>query len=483
MGRRYVTAMAKTVGAGLLGLTLAACQTTSTTQTATPPVQNNLPAAEISDPGTLQFKINPSGVGAYYGWQMQITKAARNKGFKPFTTEQLSAGQTKEYTLWPDSYTVMVYHLGDLKYNGQIEIHPGETTVVYADYGLLSDNIDISRHIDPFRAHPELDTTAWRVPISTTYEPETLFAERGFRAEYTGPQNNGERVGGGTVDITRNGLPFAEILNAEITDEKITGDITYADGRDVDGDYQNADRQLTPGSTTKWPDGTVFTGTYTLFDPRDGELKMADGTVWQGPVRERKPFGQGRLTRWEGDWMDLPDGSAFPGQTGEFVCGGETVAVGECYYYGGKKLSGPEELAALMARDRQIAAKAAAQKATQEATNQSPHQPTATQSGCQLASGTFRDTTGNSTLTLNTPGQGRGNFVSYTFGGAEKYRFEIDFSYSTTADSIAVTYDGAGTYSNAATGQILQQTSIPSGTVSCRFNDGLLVFDGVEYRK
>ncbi|MEQ8393126.1 MAG: hypothetical protein RIB30_19245 [Thalassospira sp.] len=482
MDRRYLTVMAKTVGATLLGLTLTACQTTGTPQTASPPAQNNLPAAEISDPGILQFKINPSGVGAYYGWQMQITKAARNKGFKPFTTEQLSAGQTKEYTLWPDSYTVTVYRLGDLKYNGQIEIHPGETTVVYADYGLLSDNIVISRQIDPFRAHPELDTTAWRAPISTTYEPETLFAEREFRAEYTGPQNNGERVGEGTVDITRNGLPFAEILNAEITDEKITGDITYADGREVDGDYQNAGHQLTPGSTTKWPDGTVFTGSYTLFEPQDGELKMADGTIWQGPVRERKPFGQGRLTRWEGDWMDLPDGSVFPGQTGAFVCGGEMVAVGECYYYGGKKLSGPEELATLMERDRQIAAKAAAGKAAQEAATQSPRQPETGQAGCRNASGTFNDNTGNSTLRLDSPGQGSGNFISYTYGGAARYRFEIGFTFTTTPDSISVTY-GNGVYSDAASGKVLQRMSAPSGTVPCRYDGTVLVFDGVEYRR
>jgi hypothetical protein len=180
--------------------------------------------------------------------------------------------------------------------------------------------------------------------------------------------------------------------------------------------------------------------------------------------------------------MELPEGSAFPSQTGQFVCGGETVAAGDCYYYGGKKLSGPDELATLMERDRQLAAKAAAEEAARKAASETTQPQATAQSGCRNASGTFRDNTGNSTLKLDSPGQGNGNFVSYTYGSAQKFRFEIGFTYVTTADSISVTY-GNGTYSDAATGQVLQRMSAPSGTVSCRFDGNLLVMDGVEYRQ
>lgn len=466
--------MIRIMTVGILGISLAACQTVNTAPAPSPVAsQTPLAPASISDPGSIAFRINPSGNGAYYGWQMQIVKAARNKGFKPFTTEQLSAGQMKEYTLWPDSYQVRVYRLGELKSESQVDVFPGEVTVVYADYGLFSEDVKISREPDPARIDPNIDTTIWRIPISTTYGPETLFTDDGYQAEYTGPQNNGNPVGTGTVEITRNGQPFAEIDNADITGEKITGDIEYADDRVVDGEYLNNSRQIEPGSTTKWPDGTIFTGTYRVFDPLEGELRMADGNVWKGPVRERRPAGQGRLTWWEGGWMELPEGSAFPNQTGEFVCGGETVPAGECYYYGGKKLSGSDELATLMERDRQLAAKAAAETTQPQ---------TAAQNGCRNASGTFRDNTGNSTLELDSPGQGNGNFVTYTYGSAQKYRFEIGFTYVTTPDSISVTY-GNGTYSDAATGQVLQRMSVPSGTVPCRFDGNLLVMDGVEYRQ
>ena len=477
--------MIRTMTVGILAIGLAACQTVTPSPSAPAPSpvpsQTPLAPANVSDPGSIAFRINPSGNGAYYGWQMQIVKAARNKGFKPFTTEQLSAGQMKEYTLWPDSYQVRVYRLGELKSESWVDVLPGEVTVVYADYGLFSEDVKISREPDPARIDPNIDTTIWRIPISTTYGPETLFTDDGYQAEYTGPQNNGNPVGTGTVEITRNGQPFAEIDNADITGDKITGDIEYADGRVVDGDYLNDSRQIEPGSTTKWPDGTSFTGTYRVFDPLEGELRMADGNVWQGPVRERKPSGQGRLTWWEGGWMELPEGLAFPNQTGEFVCGGETVPTGECYYYGGKKLSGPDELAALIERDRQLSAKAA-EAAAQKAATEATQQQVAAQGGCRNASGTFRDNTGNSTLQLDSPGQGSGNFVSYTYGSAQKYRFEIGFTYVTTPDSISVTY-GNGTYSDAATGQVLQRMSVPSGTVPCRFDGNLLVMDGVEYRQ
>lgn len=475
--------MIRIMTVGILGISLSACQTVNTAPAPSPvPSQPPLAPASISDPGSIAFRINPSGNGAYYGWQMQIVKAARNKGFKPFTTEQLSTGQMKEYTLWPDSYQVRVYRLGELKSESWVDVLPGEVTVVYADYGLFSEDVKISREPDPARIDPNIDTTIWRIPITTTYGPETLFTDDGYQAEYTGPQNNGNPVGTGTVEITRNGQPFAEIDNADITGDKITGDIEYADGREVDGEYLSDSRQIEPGSTTKWPDGTSFTGTYRVFEPLDGELRMADGNVWQGPVRERKPSGQGRLTWWEGGWMELPEGLAFPSQTGEFVCGGETVPAGECYYYGGKKLSGPDELATLMERDRQLAAKAAAEAAAQKAATEATQPKATAQGGCRNASGTFRDNTGNSTLELDSPGQGNGNFVTFTYGGAQKYRFEIGFTYVTTADSISITY-GNGTYSDAATGQVLQHMSASSGTVPCRFDGNLLVMDGVEYRQ
>lgn len=485
MNMRCATAVTKVAVTSLLGLGLVACQTTNTTQSSPQsPVENRFPATKVSDPGIVQFKINPSGVGAYYGWQMQLTKAARNKGFKPFTTERLSAGQLKEYTLWPDSYAVNVYRLGNLRYSGWIEVHPSETTVVYADYGLLSDNIVIRREPDPFRAHPELDTTAWRAPISTSYGAEVLFEQHGYRAEYSGPKNNGHLVGEGTIRITRGGLPFAEIVNAKIADKYITGAIKYADGREVDGDNLTIRFQLSPGSTTRWPDGTVFTGTYQAFDPMDGKLQMANGNVWQGSVRARKPSGQGRLTWWEGGWMELPEGSVFPNQTGKFMCGSEAVPIGDCYYYSGKKLSGPDELAALIERDRKIAAQAAAQKNekdTKQSVSNTSNQQAAAQGGCRNASGTFRDKTGNSTLRLDSPGQGRGNFVSYTYGGLDKYRFEVDFTFTTTSDSISVTY-GNGVYSDATTGRVLQRMSAPSATVACSYDGAVLVYGGEEYR-
>ncbi|MGR7921389.1 hypothetical protein ACU6RQ_09820 [Zobellella denitrificans] len=465
---------------GLVGLGLTACQGGNTANSAQPAPPAFSPyrfaAAEVSDPGVIQFRINPSGVGAYYGWQMQVTKAARNQGFKPFITEQLSAGASKEYALWPDRYAVNVYRLGKLEFSDWVEVVPGEITVVYADYGLLFDDIVISREPDPTRASPELDTRAWRTPVSASYGPEALFAHNGYRAEYTGPQNNGDRVGTGRVEITRHGQPFAEITHAEVTGDKITGETQYADGREVDGDYLNHSHQIEPGSTTTWPDGTRFTGSYRAFEPQQGELRMADGNVWRGPVSERKPAGQGRLIWWQGGWMDMPDGAAFPHQTGTFSCGGERVPAGECYYYGGKKLAGAEALAALMERDRQLAA----DRRREAESGPAAAAPVAEPAGCRAASGTFRDQTGNSTLRLDGPGQGNGSLVSYTEGGAAKYRFDIGFSFTTTADSMSVTY-GNGTYSDAASGQVLQRMSAPSGTVPCRYDGRVLVFDGVEY--
>lgn len=478
-----VKTMTKWAMLSLLGLGLVGCQTTSTPQPAPPAqMQYNIPSASVSDPGAIQFKISPAGVGGYYGWQMQVTKAASNKGFKPFITDQLSAGQIKEYALWADKYTVNVYRLGDLKYSGWVDVYPGETTVVYADTGLFTDDIAISRQPDPKRIDPTIDTTAWRVPISTTYGPDTLFNENGFRADYTGPQNNGNLVGEGTVEITRNGQPFAEILNAEITDETITGDIEYADGREVDGVYQTNTHQLTPGSTTRWPDGTVFTGTYQAFDPLEGALHMADGNVWQGPVRQRKPAGQGRLTWWEGGWMDFTDASTYPLQTGEFVCGDENVAMGDCYYYGGQKLESAGELAALIEKDRQITAARAAEEAAKAAQQKQTETAQATTpTGCQTVGGKFVADGGDTLLDLDGTGSGPGRFVQYTQGGATRYQFDITLRYHTTADSITYQY-GQGTYKIAATGQVLQTMSAPGATVPCRYDGTILSVDGKQFR-
>lgn len=466
---------------GLVGLGLAACQggnSASSAQPAPPAASpHRLAADKASDPGVIRFRVNPSGVGAYYGWQMQVTKAARNQGFNPFITEPLSAGASKEYALWPDRYAVKVYRLGELEFSDWVEVVPGEVTQVYADYGLLFDDILISREPDPARASPESDTRAWRTPVSASYGPAVLFAHNGYRADYSGPQNNGERVGAGRVQIRRHGQPFAEIAQAMVAGDRITGKTRYADGREVDGDYLTHSHQIEPGSTTTWPDGTRFAGRYRAFEPQQGELRMADGNVWRGPVSERKPAGQGRLTWWQGGWMDLPDGAAFPHQTGTFSCGGETVPAGECYYYGGKKLPGAEALAGLMERDRQLAA-----DRRREAQSGPPAAPVAEPAGCRAASGTFRDSTGNNRLELDSPGEGQGRLVSLSMEGAEQYRFEIDFSFTTTADSISVSY-GQGMYRLASSGQVLQRLSVPSGTVSCRYDGTLLVFDGVEYRR
>lgn len=472
----------------LMGLCLAAqagCQTIDPVTPTTSSAQQETfvsaakPVANMSETGVISFELNTSGVGGYYGWQLQIARAANNAGFTPLISNQLSSGQMQRFEVWPDQYAINVFRLGNLQYSGWIDVYPAQVTVVYADFGLLFDDVKINNIATPEIYQQAKNIPVLLTPVSSTYSPEILQDADGYRFEYRGPQYYGKHVGTGTVTISHAANEFATIRNATLEDTGISGTLQFADNRTTDGTIVrlNGVYQLASKTRTVWPDGREFTGSYTVFTPVNGLLRMADGTSWQGALRNERPFGAGRIVFAPDGWIDLPSGEDFPYQTGTFSCGGETVPTGECYYHAGKKLASAKDLAALIEQDRQIALAAAAQTATEET-----RQPAA-EGGCRQASGTFRDTTGNSTLTLGTPGQGRGNFVSYTFGGAEKYRFEIDFSYTTTPDSITVTYDGAGTYSNAATGQILQQTSIPSGTVSCRFNNGLLVFDGVEYRK
>ena len=483
---------AKALLIGVCMVGLIGCQTT-TGDTSTPPVQGTAPAlssapssapqqtvANLSETALISFELNNSGIGGYYGWQLQVTRAANNAGFIPFISNQLSSGQIQRFEVWPDRYAINVYRLGDLQYSGWVDVHPAQITVIYADFGLLFDDVKINNIADPALYQQAKNIPALLTPISSTYSPQTIQDTGGYRFEYRGPQQYGKHVGTGTVTISEAGKEFATIGNAALEDTGISGRIQFADNRTTDGTIVrlNGIYQLAPETRTIWPDGQEFTGRYQVFTPADGLLRMVDGTSWKGALRNERPFGAGRVMFAADGWIDLPSGEMFPNQTGTFSCGGKIVPVGECYYHAGTRLASAAELDLLIERDLQTAAKDVKQP-RQQATDAPP----ATATGCRQASGTFHDTTGNSTLTLDTPGQGRGNFISYTFGGAAKYRFEIDFTYATTPDSISVTYDGIGTYSNAATGEVLQRMTIPSGTVPCQFDRDVLVFDGVEYRK
>jgi len=441
-------------------------------------------------PGMLGFVLGPSGTGAYYGWKIALVQSARNKGFVPQTSAALQSGQFAYYQLWPDRYLVRVFRLGDLQYQGWVDVRAQHLTRVFVDIGVFSSDVKVeplreaSALLREFGKNPGL-----AVPTGKTFRPYVVHDQGGIRVQYDGPQDAGEPRDGGTLHITQQAAAVATVEGALFSDNRIGGDLRFTDGRTLDPDGAlGSDYRLAAGSRITWPDGTAFEGQYRGLQPAEGVLSLPDGRTWKGAVALRQPSGPGRMTHPDGSWIDVPRGELIARQSGSFQCGGVAVEPGACFYFAGQRVESAQEFDRLMAQ--QAAAAQMTAPPTTAASDGAPAQvaragaasPSATGQDCQLATGVFHSDDGDTVWTLQGKGRGNGHFRQYTRGGATRYQFDVDLSYEATRDRITLRY-GQGIYRERDSGRILQRTGIPGGSASCTFDGQRLVIDGKVFRR
>jgi len=469
-------------------LVLAGCETMATAPapTAAAPATAPPSAPEVVDkssPGLLMFLLSNSGVGSYAGWRIELLRAERNQGFRPQASKSLQVGEAARFLLWADRYLVRVTKQGEQMYQGWVEIVPDRSTSLLADIGFLSSEVKLFPAANDGMTRAALGIAGMAVPWQTSFAPFELANTTQLQARYAGPQYRGQPQDGGELTLLQAGQPVLVVRNTRFGGNTIDGDMRFADGRTTQAKL-GMDFRLPDGARTTWPDGRGFVGTYQGVQPEQGALQLADGRRWQGPVRQLRPWGNGRMTWFNGDWTDVLDGSTVDRLTGTFLCGGETVPEGQCYYFGGRRLASAQELAGLI--EQQRVAASAAQEAEQRPRGAAPAPSQAAApaaDGCAKAEGRFvLGSAGDTVLTLERPGSGSGHLRQFTRGGATRYQFDIDFRFSATADAIRFAY-GEGTYREAASGKVLQRMSAPSGTVGCSFDGDVLVIDGKRYRR
>ncbi|MCA1941566.1 MAG: hypothetical protein LDL26_11260, partial [Caenispirillum bisanense] len=357
--RRPAVAVTLTVVAGAaLGLVACVTPTVSTGPApaqapATAPVLAT--AAEVAaESGTLQFALSPSGSGNYYGWRFQVLSAADTPGFRPFTSDEMSAGQSFRAELWPDRYRVRIILLGDVVEDRWVEVRPGQLTFVHVDIGFLSNSYDVlqgAEATDTARTAIVLHA----LDVAQTFEPLTVPLAAGVTGRYHGPQVQGTPRGSGLLELYQDDARVATVAEAEAVEGGFRGEPTFADGRTVEG-TPDVTYAYPPGSVTTYASGVRFEGQYKGLKPSKGVLRFLDGSAWAGWLEKDAPSGRGDLTLADGTRILNAPGADPRTFDGTFDCAATDGTVATCYYFEGQRLaSGEDYVAKVEARQRAAA--------------------------------------------------------------------------------------------------------------------------------
>lgn len=474
--RRRSTAVPLTVVVAT-ALGLAACVTPTPSAGPAPapapaPVAAPVVAADAevaAESGTLQFALSPSGSGNYYGWRFQVLSAADTPGFRPFTSDEMSAGQSFRAELWPDRYRVRVLLLGDVVEDRWVEVRPGQLTLVHVDIGFLSNSYDVLQGPEA-TALARTSLVLRSLDVGEAFAPLTVPLATGVTGKYHGPQVRGTPRGSGRLDLYQDDARVATVAEAEAVEGGFRGEPRFEDGRTVEG-KPDPTYTYPPGTVTTYASGARFEGEYQGLKPSKGVLRFLDGSSWAGWLEKDAPSGPGDLTLADGTRILNAPGGDPRTFDGTFDCAATDGTVATCYYFEGQRLaSGEDYVAKVEARQRAAAPPPAPATERSAAAAGSPD--------CTTARGTFTADGGLTRLTLD--GRGRGDMWQQTTGGADVYTFEIPFSYDATPTSMRFRY-GEAVYKDAS-GRVLRRTAIPGGESQCAFDGSVLTVNGKAFR-
>ncbi|MFJ0453735.1 hypothetical protein [Bordetella bronchiseptica] len=470
-------------------------------------------------PGFLHFVLPDSPWGTE-GWRFEALAAKSTAGFIPLQSDA-RLGYHLKLTLWPDQYQVRVSLRGETRLSQWVTVEAGRHTVIHVDLGVVMDDVLVLHGEDALKRLAESLALSRDLGLAQTFSPFRLIFDGGLEGRWHGPRGDGQARGTGRLELFRAQSRVARLENALALPgarSGFEGVPVFDDGRQVAGRWQG--RSLAEGSVMRFPDGRVFQGGYTGTEPDTGKLTLTDGRTWTGKVSNGQPTGNGDLTLPDGTVVhDVPgiDESAFDG---EYECTAPSGRTVNCAYFEGERqaslaqykrrdkarqaatareVAQARELAEV-ARQSQPASRtdpmskqglAAAVAAAQE--NQARHQdapavdgkldrpqlsnaaPAA--SGCARVEGRFSTTTGLSKVSFDAGG--RGHFWQKTYGGARAYTFDVDFRWTSTDSKMTFDYDEA-VYRDA-TGNEMQRTRMPGGTVACSYDGRELSIGGVSY--
>ncbi|MDG4720797.1 MULTISPECIES: hypothetical protein [Thalassospira] len=475
---------------------------TTTTKT-TPPASTSTkkPTATLAASklrwGVVSFRVDANGPTPDY-WHIFFTGSTDNRNFKPFSGTMLSPGQRQIAQLWPGTYTIRIEHDGVVMFDGPIVVEAGTMVLIDGKYGYFKNTIEQSSQTIYTEMLPPANKTA---TLGTLYAPIVLQRGNGWQFEYRGEQSRGEirTDGKGIVGIRKEGEEIVKITKADIQPTEISGTFILPDGGETEGRINRETVEFTPNGKTTWITGKTFEGEYEAGVPTSGTLNMPNGTQWQGWLDKSEPNGKGRLTQKDGRWQDIENYDELASLTGTIPCGSGSGTATTCSYFHGKEVASASELNKLITEEKRLAEierqrledkrleERAARAALEEARNIAAAEQAAREAAapkkvddCTTATGKFTADGDLTTYTMNGQGSGSGHFRQYTYGGSAQYQFDIDFRFSTTANSISFQYD-QGIYRDASSGAVLQRTSIPGGSANCRFDGRILTIDGKDF--
>lgn len=449
--------------------------------------------------GVLSFQVDPDGLMPDY-WNMYVTGSTDNPNFKPYSATMVAPGQRHIAQLWPGTYRVRVEHDGVIVFEGPVKVDAGTLVLLDGKYGVFKDTIEQTSQTQFVAMLPPATKT---IRIDMLYAPIVIQRGDGWQLEYRGEQAGGEirTDGQGIVGIRKKGEEIVKITKAEITPTEISGNFILPDGGETPGTVNRETMDFKPDDITRWSNGKTFAGDYDAGVPQSGTLTSPIGWQWQGWMKGGDPSGSGRLTQKDGSWIDLENYDQRATLTGVAQCGSAQGTSEECAYFKGKEVASKAELESLIAEEKRLAEierqrlenikleEQAARQALAEAQEFAAAEQAAREAAapkkaddCTTATGTFTADGNLTQYTMNGSGSGSGHFRQFTYGGSAQYQFDIDFRFSTTANSINFQYD-QGVYRDASSGAVLQRTSIPGGSARCTFNGRVLTIDGKEFVK
>ena len=452
-------------------------------------------------PGKIVIALSHPGLyGAYCCWKIQFVAAENVTGFRPFITDRMTADNSLSAELWAGRYRVRLILEDRVEYDGWIEIGAGETKVLYADIGFAGETYTVETGSDAERRLRETGQPKREFRILQTFGPLTVTFGGGLEGRYFGPRRGGEPAGHGKLTVYQVDTKVAEIPDSRVTDSgTFEGTPQFTDGRTVDVDWTVNDG-VPDGALTTFPDGQTFVGSYQGTEPSSGTLTYSDGTAWTGPVGNRTPAGIGTVTLPDGSKIANAPGLDTASFDGAYPCTSATGKAGTCYFIDGEKIASEaaynarreearkaneaaiaEMEQAQFAEIARLAEEAAkADKATQAAPPPPPPAPAAPQiDGCKYVEGKFVADGGLSKLTIQA--SGRGHLWQQTYGGTEVYTMDIDFTYTSTRDSMDFNYEPA-VYKNAG-GAVMRRINVPGGTAKCTYDGRSLTINGKVYSK
>ena len=472
----------------------------------TPPASSSPP--QDTKPSRLKWGLislligggGPSGDD----WYLMVYPTQNTRNFVGVRGMKITLSQIHNVQVWPGDYVITVFHNSTSKFEQTVSISAGEMFRMTGEYGYFFNTVKTERL--PIYDENVLEFANRTSRLTENFLPVIVEQQGNWQFQFHGPQINGEVAGHGPVTVLHDGKEAATIADAVISPTEITGTVKISDEGVYEGRLNRQKFEQAPRTKVKWPSGKTFEGTFDVVLPKSGKLTQPSGSVWEGDVEKSLPTGKGRYTNTDGSWVEYDNYETRDSYIGMRNCGTNPDIEETCAFYKGEKLASEADLNDRLAeiqrqeeaeqqrlaeqqRAQQVAAAQAAEqaaiaaeaqrKAAAELAAKQPVIPQKTDD-CTTATGTFSADGDLTRYTMNGSGSGSGHFRQFTYGGAAQYQFDIDFRFSTTANSISFQYD-EGIYRDASSGTVLQRMSIPGGSANCSFDGRTLTIDGKQF--